>query len=394
MTTLSERFLGGHEGEYVVKEVDRVMLHDGNAPLIFDDMEGEDIWDPKKITTVVDHFCPPSTVERSNFVQGLREFVDKKEITDHVEFKGICHQIMCEGRISPGDLVVGIDSHSTTYGALGSFGIGLGSSDTVEILKKGKTWFKVPETIQIEISGGENGTNIALSMLEKIRYDANYKTIEFVDHVGLNMDHRLTIANMAAETGAKAAFFPPDRITRRFLQKFNIKSNKGISLSEKEHCVENVNISVEKTLVAVPPKPYNVKPLSEVSGRSIDQVFIGSCASGRLSDLRDAAELLEGEKIYPDVRLLVSPASKYILERALKEGLIKELVHAGAVILNPSCGPCPGIDKGLLVEGETCIATQNRNYPGRMGEGEVYLANAKVCALSALEGKIPEDIER
>ncbi len=394
MKTVSERFLEGDEGEYVVKEVDRVMLHDGNAPLIFDDMEGEDIWDPEKVTSVVDHFCPPSTVERANFVERLREFVEEKSITDHVEFEGICHQVMCEGRVLPGELVAGIDSHSTTYGALGAFGIGFGSSDTVEILKKGKTWFRVPETIQVEISEGGDGNDIALSMLEKIRYEANYKTIEFVDKVGLNMDHRLTIANVAAETGAKAAFFPPDEITRRYLQKFGIESDVDIPLSDEERCVENVNISVKEPLVATPHKPYNVKPLPEVSSKSIDQVFIGSCASGRMSDLRDAAEVLEDEEVHPDVRLLVTPASKRVEEKALKEGLIEKLVKAGAVMLNTSCGPCPGIDKGLLAEGETCITTQNRNYKGRMGEGEVYLANAEVCALSAVEGVIPEEVGR
>ncbi|MBS3816416.1 MAG: 3-isopropylmalate dehydratase/homoaconitate hydratase family large subunit [Candidatus Thermoplasmatota archaeon] len=394
MKTVSERFLGGEEGDYVFKEVDRVMLHDGNAPLLFDDMEGEDIWDPEKVTSVIDHFCPPSTVERANFVERLREFVEEKGIKDHVESGGICHQVMCEGRVLPGELVAGIDSHSTTYGALGAFGVGFGSSDTVEILKEGKTWFRVPETIRVEISEGEDGNDIALSMLEKIRYEANYKTIEFVDKVGLNMDDRLTIANMAAETGAKAAFFPPDEITRRYLQKFDIESDVEISLSEKERCVKEVNISVEEPLVAAPSKPYNVKTLSKVSGKSIDQVFIGSCASGRMSDLRDAAEVLESGKVHPDVRLLVTPASKRVQEKALKEGVIEKLVKAGAVMLNPSCGPCSGIDKGVLAEGETCISTQNRNYPGRMGKGEVYLANAEVCALSAVEGVIPEEVGR
>ena len=390
--TVSERFFGGDEGEFVVKEIDRVMLHDGNAPLIFDDMEGEEIWEPNRVTSIVDHFCPPSTVERANFVKQLREFVDKKDIADHVEFEGICHQVMCEGRVLPGEIVAGIDSHSTTYGALGAFGIGFGSSDIVEILKEGRTWFKVPETIRVDILQGNNGTDIALSMLEKVRYGANYKTIEFDDKVELEMDDRLTVANMAAETGAKAAFFPPDNTTRKYLEKFDIQIGIELPLSEEERCVKRVEISVKEPLVAVPHKPYNVKSLSKVSGKTIDQVFIGSCASGRLSDLRDAVEVLENKKVHPDVRLLITPASKRIEQKALKEGLIEKLVNSGAVILNPSCGPCPGIDKGLLAEGETCITTQNRNYPGRMGGGDVYLANAKVCALSAVEGVIPQEV--
>ncbi|MFO8109498.1 MAG: aconitase/3-isopropylmalate dehydratase large subunit family protein [Thermoplasmata archaeon] len=388
MTTISEKLFGGKEGEYVIREVDRVMLHDGNTPLIFDQMEIHEIWDPDRVTNVVDHFCPPSTVERAEFVKAHRRFVKEKGILDHVEGKGICHQIMCEGRVLPGELVAGIDSHSTMYGALGAFGIGFGASDIVEILKEGKTWFKVPEIIRVNILKGQIGTDIALAMLGKIGYDGNYKGVEFSDRAGINMDHRMTVANMAAETGAKFAFFPPDYITRTYLKEFHIYEQKDISLSEEERCVETVDISVDEPLVAVPHKPYNVKSVSEVCGKTIDQVFIGSCASGRLSDLRDAAEVLKGKKVHPDVRLLVTPASDRVLKTALKEGLISALVGAGAMVLNPSCGPCSGIDKGLMAEGETCITTQNRNYPGRMGKGDVYIANSTVCALSAIEGII------
>ncbi len=388
MKTISERLLGGEEGEYVVSEVDRVMLHDGNAPLIFHEMDKEDIWDPSLVTGVVDHFCPPSTVERAGFVKRFKEFVKEKKITDLVDNKGICHQIMCEGRALPGELIAGIDSHSTMYGALGALGIGFGASDIIEILKEGKTWFKVPKTIRVNVEKGEDGTDVALSMLGQIGYDANYRTIEFCDRTGLDMDSRMTVANMAAETGAKAAFFPPDEITRSYLDEFNISSSISIPLSDEERCVRTVNVEVEEPLVALPHKPYNVDPLSKVSGKTVDQVFIGSCASGRLSDLREAAAVLKGKKVHPDVRLLITPASNRVLDQGLKEGLVERLVKAGAVILNPSCGPCPGIDKGLMAEEEVCITTQNRNYPGRMGAGDIYIANARVCALSAVTGVI------
>ncbi len=388
MNTISERLLGGEEGEYVFKEVDRVMLHDGNAPLIFDGMDGVDIWDPDRVTGIVDHFCPPSTVERAGFVKRFKEFAKEKRISDFVAYKGICHQMMCEGRVLPGELVAGIDSHSTMYGALGAFGVGFGASDIVDILKIGKTWFRVPETIRVNINTGENGTDVALSMLGKIGYDANYKTIEFFDKVGLSMDSRMTLANMAAETGAKAAIFPPDEITRAYLDEFHMSNSVSVPLYEEERYVKTIDISIHEPLVAVPQKPYNVKPLSTVTGKTVDQVFIGSCASGRLSDLRDAAEVLENKKVHPDVRLLVTPGSTMILEKAIEEGIIEILIRAGAVLLNPSCGPCPGIDKGLMAEGEVCVTTQNRNYPGRMGVGEIYIANAEVCALSAVTGMI------
>lgn len=390
MNTISERVLGGEEGEYVVREVDRVMIHDGNAPLIFEKLRDRDIWDPGKVTSVVDHFCPPSTKERAGFVKALREFVREKGITDHVEFQGICHQLMCEGRAAPGELVAGLDSHSTMYGAVGALGVGFGASDTVEILLEGKTWFRVPETIRVNVLEGDNGTDVALSMLQKIGYGGDYKALEFYDGVGLDMDKRLTITNMAAETGVKFAVFPPDDMTREYLSLFNMDVRTEMPISHEDHCKKVVDISVREPLVAVPHKPYNVKPISKVVGKTVHQVFIGSCASGRIGDLREAASVLEDRKVHPDVRLLVTPASVRVLKMALEEGIISTLVRAGAVILNPSCGPCPGIDKGLMAEGETCITTQNRNYPGRMGGGEVYIANATVCALSAVEGVITE----
>ncbi len=388
MTTIPEKMLEGEEGEYVTRSVDRVMIHDGNAPLIFDDMEDEKIWDPEKVTTVVDHFCPPSTEERADFVKRFRDFVKEKGIKDHAESEGICHQVMCEGRVKPGEIVAGIDSHSTMYGALGAFGVGFGASDTVEILKKGEIWLKVPETIKVEIEDGEDHTDIALAILDELKYEGNYRFLEFVDKTGIKMDGRMTICNMAAETGAKSAVFPPDELTREYLRRFDMSSSFSFPGYDEDDHSENINISIEEPLLAKPHRPYNVDKVYSEEGKTIDQVFLGSCASGRLSDLKTAVEVLEGKKVHEDVRFLVTPASKLVMTQALEKGFIQKLVDAGAVILNPSCGPCPGIDKGLMAKGERCLTTQNRNYPGRMGGGDIFIANAEVCARSALNGFI------
>lgn len=385
--TIAEKILGGEADEIVTKEVDRVMLHDGNTPLIFDEMEGEEIRDPSKVTAVTDHFCPPSTVERAGYVKGFREFVKDKGIDDYIEFEGICHQVMVEGRVKPGEFVVGIDSHSTTYGGAGAFGVGLGALDTAEVLKTGGTWFKVPRTIRVNIHQGKDGTDISLRLLKELNYSANYRALEFYDKTGLSMDARLTVSNMAAETGAKAAVFPPDDITQEYTGE-DISAEERISLSDEEACESVVDVEAEVPLIAVPHKPYNVKKAEMMEGKTMDQVFIGSCASGRISDLRKAADVLEGESVHDDVRLLITPASERIYQKALSEGLIDTLTKAGAVILNPSCGPCAGIDKGLMAEGETCLTTQNRNYRGRMGKGSIYIANAEICALSSLDGVV------
>ncbi len=391
METLAESIFGAPAGEFVRREPDRIMLHDGNMPLIFDRLENVELYDPTRITAVTDHFCPPSTIERAGYVKQLREFVKSKNIEDHVEFKGICHQIMLEGRARPGEFVIGIDSHSTTYGALGAYGVGLGSTDTAEVLETGSTWFKVPETVKVNILKNAPGTDLALDLLRQVKYICNYRSIEFVDHAENSMDTRATICNMAAETGAKAVVFPTDRITTEYLRKYGIREEMKFSTDESL-CSTIIDIEPTESLVAVPHKPYSVRKAAKLKGTTIDQVVLGSCASGRYSDIKTAADVLKNKKIHPDVRMLVIPSSADILERAMRDGHIQTLLGAGAVLLNPSCGPCAGIDKGLLAQGEVCLSTFNRNYRGRMGPGDIYIANAEICALSAVEGllTVPE----
>ncbi len=392
METLAERIFGADTGEFVRRMVDRVMVHDGNMPLVFERLENEELYDPTRITAVTDHFCPPSTIERAGFVKQLREFVKSKNIKDYVEFKGICHQIMLEGRVKPGELVVGMDSHSTTYGALGAYGVGLGSTDTAEVLETGSTWFKVPETIKVNIRNNTSGTDLALDLLRQVKYSCNYRSIEFQDHSKNSMDTRATVCNMAAETGAKAAVFPTDEITAEYLHRYEISEIMNFS-TDGSICSRVIDLEPKEPLVAVPHKPYSVKRASELQGTTVDQVVIGSCASGRYSDIKSAADTLKNKTIHPNIRMLVIPSSADILNRALKDGHIQTLLDAGAVLLNPSCGPCAGIDKGILAKGEVCLSTFNRNYRGRMGPGDIYIANAEICAQSAIEGvfTVPEE---
>ncbi len=385
METLAEHIFGAPTGEFVRRKPDRVMIHDGNMPLVFERLENVELYDPRRITAVTDHFCPPSTVERAGYVKRLREFVKAKNITDHVEFKGICHQVMLEGRVRPGELVVGMDSHSTTYGALGAYGVGLGSTDTAEVLETGSTWFKAPETVKVNIRKKATGTDLALELLRQVKYSCNYRSIEFADHAENSMDTKTTVSNMAAETGAKAAVFPTDKITIEYLRRYGISEEMKFSTDDSV-CSKVLDLEPTEPLVAVPHKPYSIKKAVKVQGRSIDQIVLGSCASGRYSDIKKAADVLNNKKVHPDVRMLVIPSSANILERAMRDGYIQTLLEAGAVLLNPSCGPCAGIDKGLLAEGEVCLSTFNRNYRGRMGPGEIYIANAEICALSAVKG--------
>ncbi len=394
MGTFAERIFGAKTGEFVHCEAQRVMIHDGNMPLVFDRLEKSELYDKNRITAVADHFCPPSTLERARYVKRLREFVRTKGISDYVEFKGICHQIMVEGRVRPGELVVGMDSHSTTYGALGAYGVGLGSSDTADVLETGSTWFKVPETIKVNIRKDATGTDLALELLRQVKYTCNYLSLEFTDHVGTNIETRFTICNMAAETGAKAAVFPTDKVTNEYLSMYDIYEKNEFT-TDDSHCRRVVELEPNEPLLAVPHKPYKVNKAKDLEGTKIDQVVLGSCANGRYGDLKKAADVISNNKIHPEVRMLVIPSSQRILEEAVKEGVIGKMLSAGAVLLNPGCGPCAGIDKGLIAEGEVCLSTFNRNYRGRMGAGDVYIANAEICALSAVKGvlTVPEVME-
>jgi homoaconitate hydratase family protein len=387
--------------EVIEVDVDSVMVHDANAPLFFKHFSEDDyIFDPERVVFITDHFGPPSTPEHSGMVDNVRKFISDYEIKYYHEFQGICHHLMVEeGYVVPGMVAIGIDSHATTYGAVGAFATGMGSTDTAYILKTGRTWLKVPGTIRVNFRREQRdnilGTDIALELLGILGEDgATYKALEFGGFGvrNLGMDARMTIANFSHEMGAKVGIFPVDDRASDYLHERAKWEYDILAVDEKANYEQKVDIDLNKIEpnIAQPHSPANVTPVSEVEGAAINQAFLGSCASGRMEDLRAAARILDGKKIHDNVRMIVIPTSNRIYTRALREGLIESFVKAGAVPCNPSCGPCAGIDKGILGDGEVCISTSNRNFKGRMGanSSEIYLASAATVAQSALEGKI------
>ncbi|UCF07276.1 MAG: 3-isopropylmalate dehydratase large subunit [Thermoplasmata archaeon] len=388
-------------GEVIEVEADLVMVHDGNAPLLFDYFtDGDAIVNPDRVVFIADHFSPPSTGEQAVMVDQMRSFIKDFGIHQYHEFSGICHQLLVEeGYVVPGTVVIGIDSHATTYGAVGAFATGMGAADTAYILKTGKTWLKVPSTIQVNLTGDVKdkilGTDIALTLLGMLGEDgAVYKALQFAGSGlgNMSMDARMSVANFAHETGAKVGIFPVDDTTDNFLHS-RARTEYDMYRADAKANYENkleISLPYIEPKIALPHSPANVKAVEEVEGETIDQAFLGSCASGRLEDLRAAAHILRNNKIHDDVRMLVIPASNRVYNQALEEGLIEAFSHAGAVVCNPGCGPCAGIDKGILGEGERCISTSNRNFRGRMGSfsSEIYLASAATVAASALEGEI------
>lgn len=388
-------------GDVIEVEVDRVMVHDGNAPLFFRYFSDDDfIFDPEKVIFVTDHFCPPSNEEQSEMVAQLRKFLQGFGAQHYFEFKGICHQIMLEeGFVVPGEIVIGIDSHATMYGAVGAFSTGMGSTDTAYILKTGKTWLKVPETIKVNITGERKGnilgSDVALKVLEILgENNAIYKALQFHGNgvKNLSMDSRMTLSNFSYETGAKAGIFPVDDLALNYLYERARYSYDILSVDDDAIYEDAIDIELPnlEPLIALPHSPANVEKVIDFEKKTIHQAFIGSCASGRMEDLRAAAKILGGKKIHDDVRMMIIPSSNRIYEGALKEGLIERFIKAGAIVCNPSCGPCAGIDKGILGKGDVCISTSNRNFKGRMGSpsSEIYLASAATVAMSALKGEI------
>lgn len=419
--TIAEKILARHAGktqvvpgEIVEVRPDLLMVNDVSGPIAvgeFKKMGATKVFDPEKVAVILDHFTPnkdlkaarASTIMR-NFAQeqGLRHFYDAGFGIEHVVLPEL-------GLVRPGDLVIGADSHTTTYGALGAFSTGVGSTDLAGAMALGKTWLKVPETIRIEFTGSLGkwigGKDLILTVLGRIGVDgAIYKVLEFGGPAihGLDIDGRLTMCNMAVEAGAKAAIIAPDDQTWAWLKEntgydhdgslFWLKSDPDAGYLR----TEVVDVSALAPQVAVPSLPANVRPVSDLRDVRIDQVVIGSCTNGRISDLRVAASILRGRKVHNRVRTLVIPGSRKVYARALKEGLIETFIEAGAVVCAPTCGPCFGGHLGILDEGESCVSTTNRNFIGRMGhaQSKVYLAGPAVAAASAILGRIahPEEV--
>lgn len=409
--TISEKIISEHvgrevhAGEFVVAKVDVVMAQDGTGPLSvqeFKKMKMEKVFDKENSILFIDHASPSSRKELSNSQKLLREFSKKTGAYLSDIGEGVCHQRLVEDWVNPGDLVVGADSHTCTSGALGAFSTGMGSTDIALAFALGKVWLKVPETHKFIIKGklplGVYSKDIILNIIGKIGADgATYKAMEFEGETieDLSMSSRFVITNMAIEAGGKTGLIAPDEITRRYLKSRDREDKFREIKSDSDADFENViEIDVNKLdpSVAFPHTVDNVKGISEIDDIKMDQVFIGTCTNGRLEDLRIAASILKGKKRHPDTRLIVVPSSKEVFLEALQEGLIEVFIEAGAAVESPGCGPCVGIHKGILADGERVLSTQNRNFLGRMGnpKGFIYLGSPATAAASAIEGKIAD----
>ncbi|MBI4729979.1 MAG: 3-isopropylmalate dehydratase large subunit [Acidobacteria bacterium] len=390
-------------GEFVVAEIDLAMAHDIFAAQVFSELRSagvEKVWDPSRVAIVIDHLVPAPSAQAAELHRRIREEVDALGIEYFSDAGGgICHQLLAEGgRSRPGMLIVGTDSHTTTQGAVGAAGTGIGTSDMVYTLATGRLWFRVPETIRFEMTGALpdmiTGKDVVLFIAGGFGSDvAQYRAIEFAGPAaaGMGMADRLTICNMAVEIGAKFGMFAADAATSVYLGG-SADEFLAPDADAAYAAVHPIALSKLEPQVAVPHAVDRVVPVGEVEGTAIHQAFIGSCTNGRLEDLEVAADLLRGAQVHPKVRLLVAPASRRIHREAERRGLIGVLVEAGATILPPGCGPCFGGHGGLLAPGERCIGTHNRNFPGRMGspQAEIYLASPATVAASAIAGCIAD----
>ncbi len=370
-------------------------------------MNKKGVFDKDKIALVPDHFTPNKDIKTAEHCKCLREFAIKNDITNYFEIgeMGIEHALLPEkGLVVAGDVVIGADSHTCTYGALGAFSTGVGSTDMAAGMVTGKAWFKVPSALKFVLTGKPNkwvsGKDIILHIIGMIGVDgALYKSMEFVGDgiANLTMDDRFTIANMAIEAGAKNGIFPVDEKTIAYIKEHSTKEYKIYEADDDAEYEKTyvIDLSTLKSTVAFPHLPENTKTIDEVDNIKIDQVVIGSCTNGRMEDLRTAAKVLEGRKVAKGMRVIVFPATQAIYLQAMEEGLLATFIKAGAVVSTPTCGPCLGGHMGILAAGERAVATTNRNFVGRMGhvESEVYLASPAVAAASAVTGKISDPSE-
>jgi len=384
-------------GDYVVADVNYTMAHDSTGPLAIESFYKitDKVFDKDRVIIVFDHFFPAPTVAGATMHQKSRKFVMDQNLSGFFT-NGVCHQLLVEKFIAPGDVLVGADSHTCTEGALGAFTTGLGSTDIGGAMATGKCWFKVPESIKFNLTGstqkGVYTKDVILSIVGDVRADgALYKACEFTgDYVkNATVASRLTLCNMAIEMGGKNGIVEADQKTLDFL---GGRTGKIFRSDKDAVYVDKYEIDVEdvEPQVALPPVVDNVEPVSAVEGKLIDQAFLGTCTNGRLEDIEVATRILKGKKIARNVRFIVSPASEDIYFAAFEKGYLQDLVTAGATVCNPSCGACVGRHEGVLAEGEVCISSQNRNFTGRMGhpKAEIILASPATVAAAALAGKI------
>lgn len=401
MRTLSETILRSDAGSFVDVTVDRALSHDGTglqALTAFKEMGIDKVLRPDRISIVYDHIVPANNSTTADLQAELRRFAIKNGIDFHDIGEGVCHQVMSEGIVTPGEIVVGADSHTCTMGAFGAFATGVGASDMASIWATGETWFRVPETINIRLDGDlpryVEAKDVALRYVGLLGAGgANYKAIEFTGDNDLEMDGRLTISNMSVEAGAKVGLFYADDLTCKYLRAYG----KDVVPQERKDCdyirEETIHLDDMEPLLAVPHRVDDVRPVSDFEGVPLDQVFVGTCTNGRYGDLKRFADIVRGKKV--KVRTIVVPASRAVLLEAVNTGILTDIIESGAVIGNPGCGPCLGAHQGVLGDGETGLSTANRNFKNRMGVGaKYYLSSPTTAAFSALKGEItsPRDM--
>lgn len=416
--TMTQKILAAHAGldavcagQLIEADLDLVLGNDITSPVAIHEMDKMDVdgvFHKDKIALVLDHFVPNKDIKSAEHCKCVREFACKHEITNYFDVgeMGIEHALLPEkGLTVAGDVIIGADSHTCTYGALGAFSTGVGSTDMAAGMATGKAWFKVPSAIKVNIVGKPqkwvSGKDVILHLIGLIGVDgALYKSLEFTGEgiKNLSMDDRFTIANMAIEAGAKNGIFPVDEIAEEYMKEHSKRPYKvyeadADALYDEEYTID---LSTLKSTVSFPHLPENTHTIDEVGDIKIDQVVIGSCTNGRLEDLKTAAEILKGKKVAKGLRVIVIPATQQIYLDAMEAGYIRTFIEAGAVVSTPTCGPCLGGYMGILAAGERCVSTTNRNFVGRMGhvDSEIYLASPAVAAASALTGKIsgPNDL--
>lgn len=412
--TIAEKIIGEHcgkevkAGDVAIVNVDLSYVQDGTGPLTVRQMQKmgiEKVRNPERTIFFLDHAAPSPRMELSNDHKLLRGFARKTGIQLSEVGNGISHHVSIENYASPGEIVVGADSHTCTNGALGAFGTGMGSTDVAVAIAFGKTWMRVPETFKVKVEGkfqkGVFAKDLILHLIGDIgSRGATYKALEFVGSPieSMNIAGRCTIANMSVEAGAKAGIIPPDSITKAFLEKMGRGGKFRKISSDKDANFERtvkIDASNLEPTIACPHFVDNVKTIREVGDVKVDQVFIGTSCNGRIEDFHVAAKILEGEKIHRDTRLIVTSASRYTYLEGIKDGTFSTLAEAGAVVTSPGCGACVGVHEGVLADGEVCLATQPRNFKGRMGNSKafIYLASPAVAAVTALNGKISDPRE-
>lgn len=405
--TIAEKILscaGGEPdasaGDIVIAKISSLMTNDAVGELTiraFEELEGT-LWDRERISVVLDHYIPATTENAARVHKMLRDF-SRKHGLHLFDQEGVCHQLMLEYKVLPGDVVIGTDSHTCTYGGIGAFATGVGSTDAAAAMATGEIWLKIPDTIRVDLSGipapHVHPKDAILKIIGELGADgATYQALQFSgDGVSaISNEGRFTICNMAVEAGAKTGIFEPDSTTDQFVAG---KRNKGTYYRSDPDAEYREEVSVDLARltpqIACPWAVDNVVPIEEAQGTHIDQAFIGSCTNGRLGDLRIAASVLAGKTVHSDVRLLVAPASQAIYQAAIDEGIISALLSAGAILCNPGCSACFG-GQGMLWEGEVCIGSHNRNFRARMGhkDSKVYLASPETVAASALAGRIED----